>query len=100
LQVTLECLGAAIVLAALSNPVWEEGYTNGNMGGLLGAMLQPTGNFGKFLVVVLSLSVVGNNAANYYSISFNIQLFIPALAVVPRYFFSVVATAMCVSSCL
>jgi len=92
--VTLECLGAAVVIAASSIPVWEAGYTNGNVGGLIGAMLAPTGNFGNFLTVLLALSVVGNVAASLYSISFNMQLLIPALALVPRCVFSVLATAI------
>ena len=66
----------------------------GNVGGLLEAMLHPTKGFGKFLTVLLSLSVVGNIASTFYSISINLQVFIPWLVVVPRYVFSVLATAM------
>jgi purine-cytosine permease-like protein len=75
-------------------PVWDTGYANGNVGGLLEAMLRPTGNFGKFLTVLLSLSVTGNNAATFYSMSLNIQVFVPWLVVVPRYVFSLLATAV------
>ena len=57
-------------------------------------MLSPLGNFGKFLTVLLSLSVAGNNSVAFYSISINLQVFMPILAAVPRYVFSVVATAM------
>lgn len=74
--------------------VWDTGYADGNVGGLLEAMLRPTGNFGKFLTVLLSLSVTGNIAASFYSISLNIQVFIPWLVIVPRYILSVLATAM------
>jgi hypothetical protein len=41
-------------------PSWSDGYGDGNIGGLLQAMLQPVGGFGKFLTVLLSLSVAGN----------------------------------------
>lgn len=58
------------------------------------AMLHPVGGFGKFLTVLLSLSVAGNIAATFYSMSINLQLFVPFLWVVPRYVFSVVGTAM------
>ena len=75
-------------------PEWEQGYVGGNVGGLLEAMLHPTRGFGKFLTVLLSLSVVGNNAGCFYSISINLQVFIPWLVVVPRYVFSIIATAM------
>jgi len=75
-------------------PEWEIGYTGGNVGGLLEAMLHPVGKFGKFLTVLLSLSMAGNISATFYSISLNIQIVIPALVIVPRYIFSLVATAM------
>lgn len=94
-QVLLECLGAAAVLAAPSVDSWNTGYgTNGNIGGLLEAMLSPVGNFGKFLTVMLSLSVTANIACTLYSMCFNFQVLVPKLAIVPRYVFSVVGTAM------
>ena len=93
-QVSLQCLGAAVAINAPLVAVWNTGYADGNVGGLLEAMLRPTGNFGKFLTVLLSLSVTGNIAASFYSISLNIQVFIPWLVIVPRYILSVLATAM------
>jgi len=93
-QVTLQCLGAAFAVAAPSVPAWNDGYAGGNIGGLLEAVLQPTKGFGKFLTVLLSLSVSGNIAPTLYSASFNIQILIPPLVIVPRYIFSIVATAM------
>lgn len=57
-------------------------------------MLRPTGSFGKFLTVLLSLSVVGSTAAAIYSISLDVQIVIPFLVRVPRYVLSVVAAAM------
>ncbi|KAF5336795.1 hypothetical protein D9758_015839 [Tetrapyrgos nigripes] len=94
---TLQCLGAAVASSAPLVPSWSQGYNLGghsNIGGLLEAMLRPVGNFGKFLTVLLSLSVTGNIAATFYSISLNIQLFIPMFVRVPRYVFSLVATAI------
>ncbi|THU97050.1 NCS cytosine-purine permease [Dendrothele bispora CBS 962.96] len=94
---SLQCLGAAVASSAPLVPAWEAGWNLGsqsNVGGLLNAMLSPVGNFGKFLTVLLSLSVTGNIAATFYSISFNIQLFIPTLVVVPRYVFSLVSIAI------
>ncbi|GLB39204.1 putative purine-cytosine permease (2.A.39) family protein [Lyophyllum shimeji] len=92
--VTLQCLGAAVAVAASSVPDWDAGYTGGNVGGLLEAMLHPTKGFGKFLTVLLSLSVTANIAATFYSITLNCQVFIPPLVVVPRYVFSLVVTAI------
>ncbi|KAK0444534.1 uncharacterized protein EV420DRAFT_1574324 [Desarmillaria tabescens] len=92
--ITLQCLGAAVAASASLVPAWDEGYAGGNVGGLLEAMLQPVGNFGKFLTVLLSLSLAGNIAPTLYSMCLNIQVFIPVLYVVPRYVFSILATAM------
>ncbi|KIJ50895.1 hypothetical protein M422DRAFT_158959, partial [Sphaerobolus stellatus SS14] len=50
--------------------------------------------FGKFLMVLLSLSFMGNIAATFYSISLNFQIMFPFLAAVPRYVFSIVGTAI------
>ncbi|KDR72652.1 hypothetical protein GALMADRAFT_252819 [Galerina marginata CBS 339.88] len=94
--VTIQCLGAAVVVATAFVPEWETGYTGGNVGGLLEALLHPVGNFGKFLTVLLSLSVAANIAATFYSISINLQVFLPVLGFLPRYFFSLVATAIVV----
>ncbi|KAF8908581.1 NCS cytosine-purine permease [Gymnopilus junonius] len=94
--VTIQCLGAAVVVAAPYVPDWDVGYAGGDVGGLLESVLHPVGNFGKFLTVLLSLSVAGNIAATFYSISINIQVFVPALMVVPRYVFSFVAAAIVV----
>ena len=57
-------------------------------------MLRPTGNFGKFLTVLMALSVTANIAPTFYSFSLSFQVFIPPLAVIPRYMFSILATAM------
>ncbi|KIK95841.1 hypothetical protein PAXRUDRAFT_139812 [Paxillus rubicundulus Ve08.2h10] len=93
--ILLECLGAAAVLAAPNVPSWNAGYgTAGNVGGLLEAMLSPVGNFGKFLTVMLSLSVTGNIACSLYSICFNFQVLAPGLSKVPRYVFSIVGTVI------
>lgn len=57
-------------------------------------MLSPSGNFGKFLTVLMALSVTANVAPTLYSFCLSFQVFMPFLAVVPRYVFSIVATAM------
>ncbi|KZT63359.1 hypothetical protein DAEQUDRAFT_733926 [Daedalea quercina L-15889] len=92
--ITLQCLGAAFAIAASTVPAWSDGYTNGNVGGLLAAVLSPVGNFGKFLTVMLALSATGNIAITLYSFCMSFQVFIPQAVLVPRYFFSVLATAI------
>ncbi|KAH8984952.1 NCS cytosine-purine permease [Lactarius akahatsu] len=92
--VALQCLGAAAAITAPVVPAWEEKYTGGDVGGLIDAMLEPVGKFGKVLMVFVSLSVIGNNAPTIYSFGMSFQTFIPPLVIVPRYVFSVVATAV------
>lgn len=93
-QTSLQCLGAAAAVVASDIPDWQDAYQGGDVGGLLGAMLKPVGGFGKLLTVLLSLSVAGNNAGTFYSISLNLQIAAPALSKIPRNVFSVIATAM------
>ncbi|KAL0579277.1 hypothetical protein V5O48_002731 [Marasmius crinis-equi] len=90
--ITVQCLGAAVAAAAPTVPSWES--HTGTVGDLVLAMLGPVGNFGKFLTVLLALSATANITTTFYSISLNIQVFIPKLVVVPRYVFSIVAIAI------
>ncbi|EKM75847.1 hypothetical protein AGABI1DRAFT_122979 [Agaricus bisporus var. burnettii JB137-S8] len=92
--IPFQCAGAAVMAAAPSVPLWQERYALGDVGGLLEAMLQPVHGFGKFLTVLLSLSVIGNMAITFYSMAFNLQLCIPFFLKVPRYVFCVVGTAI------
>ncbi|KAK6952577.1 hypothetical protein Daesc_004867 [Daldinia eschscholtzii] len=87
-------MGASIGGAVASIPEWEAGYESTQVGGVLAAMLSRAGGFGKFVVVVLSLTLLGNIAATMYSITLNFQILIPQLVVVPRYMFSIVVTAI------
>ena len=87
-------MGAAAAITAPVVPTWEAGYAGGNVGGLVKAMLQPVGNFGKVLMVFISLSVTGNNAPTIYSFGLSLQTCIPPLVTVPRYVFSGIATAV------
>ncbi|KDQ22184.1 hypothetical protein PLEOSDRAFT_1079656 [Pleurotus ostreatus PC15] len=82
--VTLQCLGVACTITASSIPAWEQGLRDGNLGG----------KFGKFLTVLLALSVTGNIAVSMYAFCLNFQVFVPVLAAVPRYVFSLVVTAI------
>lgn len=92
----MQSLGAIVGACVPNVPEWEAGYEQGSVGGLLAAMLAPVGGFGKFLMVLLALSVMGNIAATFYSISLNFQIIFPPLVRVPRYVFSIVGTAMLV----
>lgn len=87
-------LGSAIGNAIPNVPAWKAGYDETLVGGVLAAMLSSAGGFGKFLVVLLSFSLLGNLAATSYSVTLNLQLLLPILAKVPRYLFSLVFTAL------
>lgn len=87
-------LGAAMAGALSSNPTWNDGYNLTGAGGILAAMLSPAGGFGKFIVVILALSLLGNCSGTMYAITLNLQTLIPWLVRVPRYLFAIVVTAV------
>lgn len=93
-SILLLILGAAIGGAVPSVPEWSAAYDKNSVGGILAEMLAPAGGFGKFVVVILALSVIGNIAISMYSISLNIQMFAPFLKEVPRSIFSIITTAV------
>lgn len=45
-----------------SKTTWGASYDEFGLGGLLAAPLSPLGGFGKFLLVILALSIVANNS--------------------------------------
>lgn len=92
--VSAQILGAACAVSAPFNPSWESGYTGGNVGGLLSAILAPAGTFGKILVVLLALNVTANNGGALYSATLNFQTAIPWLVILPRYAMAIIATAV------
>jgi hypothetical protein len=47
-------------------PEWQDAYAAGGIGGLMGAGLSPAGGFGKFLLVLLALSIVANSESHYF----------------------------------
>lgn len=76
--------GAILAAASLVNPDWQEGYANGNVGGLLAAVYRPAGAFGKILVALLSLNLGSGIAASVYSVSLSAQTLLPVLRHIPR----------------
>ncbi|KAH8646822.1 permease for cytosine/purines, uracil, thiamine, allantoin-domain-containing protein [Xylariales sp. PMI_506] len=94
--VPLMVLGAAIGGATPNVETWAAGYDAYSVGGVLQAMLLPVGGFGRFIAVLLSLSVIGNLAAAMYSISLNFQLVIPIFVRIPRNLFTIVYTAVAI----
>ncbi|RFU73958.1 cytosine-purine permease [Trichoderma arundinaceum] len=95
--VLLMVLGAAVAGAIPNNPEWQDAFDKYSVGGVLAAMLSSAGNFGKFIVVVLSLTLLGNTCGTFYAITLNFQTLAPWLFKVPRYLFSVIITGVIIA---
>ncbi|KAH8115995.1 cytosine-purine permease [Phellopilus nigrolimitatus] len=94
-SVVLHCIGAAFACAAPFVPEWSAGYAGGsNVGGLLEAILSPSGGFGKFLTVLVALSVPSACAPTMYSFGASFMNVAPFFAKVPRNAYAVVSTAI------
>ncbi|PYH94594.1 purine-cytosine permease [Aspergillus ellipticus CBS 707.79] len=91
-------LGIAVMTATSINGgdnKYQIGYEQSGNGGLLGAVLDPLGGFGKFCLVILSLSIIANNCPNIYSVSLTLQVLSRYSQRVPRFIW--VFLASCVS---
>lgn len=90
-----EMLGVAIATATVGaedNP-YIVGYGTSGIGGLLAAVLfPPLGRFGQFCLVILALSIIGNNCPNIYSLTFSLQIMGRWTQVVPRFLWTFVGT--------
>ncbi|KAK4064391.1 hypothetical protein Trihar35433_7908 [Trichoderma harzianum] len=95
--VLLMVLGAAVAGAMPNNPEWQTAFDEYSAGGVLAAMLAPAGNFGKFIVVVLALTLLGNTCGTFYAITLNFQTLAPWLFKVPRYLFAIVITGIIIA---
>ncbi|KAI4958840.1 hypothetical protein J4E86_004448 [Alternaria arbusti] len=92
--VLLMTLGAAMGGATPNIASWQAGYDVNAASGVLAAMLQPAGGFGRFVTVVLAFSMLGNLSATMYSVTLNLQMLLPWLFRIPRIFFSIVITGI------
>lgn len=76
-------------------PSWEAGFDNGNnAGGLIQAVLAPSGGFGKFLTVLLALSVPSTCAPTLYTFASSFMAIHASFARVPRYVYIFISEAM------
>lgn len=94
-----EFLGIALMTACNMDDVnpntYYAGYLDSGSGGLIGAVLfPPLGNFGKFCVIILALSIIANNCPNIYSVSLTVQVLGRWTQRVPRFLWTVVATGV------
>jgi purine-cytosine permease-like protein len=75
-------------------PHWHAAYLRTGIGGVMSEMLTPAGGFGRFVLVLLALSVIGNIAVSMYSVALCLQMLVPFFARVHRFVFIVVTMAV------
>ncbi|KAI0952236.1 hypothetical protein AcW1_004395 [Taiwanofungus camphoratus] len=93
--ILIEVLGAAAMTTFGNKPAWAQAYADNSVGGLLGAgLVGPMGGFGRFLLVILSLSIIANNIPNIYSLALTFQNIHPYAQAIPRVFIVVVGSAV------
>lgn len=93
-SVVLMTLGAAIGATVPVIPEWSDAYDINSIGGVMDAMLRPAGGFGRFVTLILALSVIANTAPSVYSLSLNFQILIPGLHRIPRIIHVITCTAI------
>ncbi|KAG8167423.1 hypothetical protein KVR01_003112 [Diaporthe batatas] len=93
-SVPLLILGAAIGGATPNVPEWAAAYESLGIGGVVAEMLAPAGGFGKFVLVLLALSVIGNIAISMYSVALCLQMIVPFFARIHRFLFIVATFAV------
>ncbi|XEV05893.1 hypothetical protein FSHL1_011180 [Fusarium sambucinum] len=89
-------LGAAIGGAIPNVESWQIAWNDYGIGGVMDEMLKPAGGFGKFVLVVLALSIVGNMLLSYYPVALCLQMLVPVFTKVPRFVFVIATLAIMV----
>lgn len=79
---------------AMNYAPWGDSYESMGMGGLLAQAFAPWGGGGKFLLIIIFLSLISNNVINTYLGVFDVQLIGLPLARVPRWLWLVVYSAV------
>lgn len=79
---------------AYSNTKWADAYSKYSIGGIMAEAFSVWGNFGKFVVVVLYISLACNTIINTYSGAFLFQLIDIYLARVPRWIWATLISAI------
>jgi len=92
-----QMLGVAVMSATSinnGNNRYMDGYSASGTGGLLAAVLvYHLGDFGKFCLVILALTIIANNCPNIYSVSLTVQVLGRWIQHIPRFIWTGVATA-------
>lgn len=69
---------------------WADAYNDYGIGGIINAGFLPWGGFGKFVVVLLYISVICNTVMNAYSAPFEFQLISTKFVLVPRWIWATI----------
>jgi len=91
-MIPIQLLGAATYTGTFTNQNWAYAYQMNNVGGLLGASLSSLGGFGKFILIIFSLSTIACNIPNIYSLSLSTQVIAPIFERIPRFIYTVIGT--------
>lgn len=101
-----ELLGAAVATAAVEDEAFSTAYFESGIGGLFSAVLiPPLGNFGRFCLVVLALSIIGEcpswksytAAKSTCPYHLDLQLFCPSHVLIVRKPSTVPTSTRCLS---
>ncbi|GAB5593438.1 Purine-cytosine permease fcy21 [Umbelopsis nana] len=92
--ILVQMLGAAVMTVTFANPEWAALYADQELGGLVLAAVQSVGGFGRFLMVLFTLSVVANNIINIYSLGLSMQVWGALFQKIPRSLYAIFGTAI------
>ncbi|KAI6045279.1 cytosine-purine permease [Pisolithus marmoratus] len=85
-------MGAAFAAAAPSVPAWEAGFRDGtSVGGLVYSILTPVGGFGKFLTILVALTVPSACVPCMYTFGTSFMAIARWFALVPRWVYVLIS---------
>ncbi|KAL4068575.1 hypothetical protein V8B97DRAFT_1973479 [Scleroderma yunnanense] len=94
-SITAHTLGAAFAAAAPTVPAWNIGFqNNSSVGGLVNSVLMPVGGFGKFLTVLVALSIPSACAPSMYTFSTSFMAVAGWFTLVPRWVYILISEAI------
>lgn len=87
-------LGICISTGAVGIESWGAAYTDLGNGGLLNAAFSRWHGGGKFVLVLMYMSLVSNNIINTYSIALSSQMWGTLATRIPRYFWVIITAVV------
>ncbi|KAF9226335.1 purine-cytosine permease [Gyrodon lividus] len=91
-SITAHTLGAAFAAAAPNVPAWNAGFQDStSVGGLLYGVLTPVGGFGRFLTVLVALSIPSACAPTMYTFSTSFMSVSTWFSLIPRWVYILIS---------